>query len=267
MSDQQEQQLGAVISALMTAAFEQQFVAWFESCVPIDNLTVLAYVGEGRPRCLFAHSKETSVHASFDSAYCAGIYLLDPFFVVDRAGASSGLYRLEDIAPDYFSQSDYYLKYYRDTNILDEMTYLVRVSAELSIHICLGRDISSGRKFVPEEWEKALAIRPVAEALAVRHWSDLAEEQGECVRDGENAMTQFWEQFRKTYGVVLTARQSQTALLILRGHSSGSIAKLMGVSVQTVKVFRKQIYMRCSISSQAELFAMMMPILVRLGER
>nr|WP_228518461.1 MULTISPECIES: LuxR C-terminal-related transcriptional regulator [unclassified Gluconobacter] len=69
------------------------------------------------------------------------------------------------------------------------------------------------------------------------------------------------------YGVVLTARQSQTALLIVRGHSSSSIARLMGVSVQTVKVFRKQIHMRCSISSQAELFAMMMPILVKIGER
>lgn len=267
MSHPQEQQLASVISALMTPVFERQLVAWFESCVPIDNVTILAYVGDGRPKCLFAHSKEKSVHASFDSAYCTGIYLLDPFFVVDRAGACSGLYRLEDIVPDCFSLSDYYLKYYRDTNILDEMTYLVRISADVSIHICLGRDTSSGRKFVTAEWENALKIQPVVAALAARHWSDLAAVQDGGGRDGEDAMTEFWDQFRKTYGVVLTARQSQTALLIVRGHSSSSIARFMGVSVQTVKVFRKQIHMRCSISSQAELFAMMMPILVKLGGR
>jgi DNA-binding CsgD family transcriptional regulator len=35
----------------------------------------------------------------------------------------------------------------------------------------------------------------------------------------------------------------------------------LGVSGQTVKVFRKQLYARCGISSQAELFALMLPLL------
>lgn len=261
---QQEQQLGAVISALMTPAFEQYLVAWLESCVPLDNLTILSYGRDGRPKCLLTHSKEKNVHARFDSAYCTGIYLLDPFFVVDRAGAPSGLYRLEDIVPDHFAASDYYLKYYRDTHILDEMTYLVRISADVSIHICLGRDTSSGETFVAAEWEKALAIQPVVAALAGRHWSGL---EAAPTAHAQDTMTEFREQCEKTYGIVLTARQSQTALLILRGHSSRSIARLMGVSVQTVKVFRKQIHTRCAVSSQAELFVMMMPVLVRLGEQ
>jgi DNA-binding CsgD family transcriptional regulator len=51
------------------------------------------------------------------------------------------------------------------------------------------------------------------------------------------------------------------ALMILRGHSSMSIGLRLGVSAQTVKVFRKQLYARCGISSQAELFALMMPLL------
>jgi DNA-binding NarL/FixJ family response regulator len=51
------------------------------------------------------------------------------------------------------------------------------------------------------------------------------------------------------------------ALLILRGHSTPSIGLRLGVSPQTVKVFRKQLYQRCGISSQAELFSLMLPLL------
>ena len=53
--------------------------------------------------------------------------------------------------------------------------------------------------------------------------------------------------------------------MILRGHSSLSIALRLGLSPQTVKVFRKQLYRRCAISSQAELFALMLPLLKDAG--
>jgi DNA-binding CsgD family transcriptional regulator len=49
--------------------------------------------------------------------------------------------------------------------------------------------------------------------------------------------------------------------MILRGHSSVSIGLQLEISPQTVKVFRKQLYKKCRISSQAELFNLMMPIL------
>ena len=54
---------------------------------------------------------------------------------------------------------------------------------------------------------------------------------------------------------------SQEALLILQGHSSVSISLRLGVSPQTVKVFRRQLYARCGIGSQAELFALLLPLL------
>ena len=49
--------------------------------------------------------------------------------------------------------------------------------------------------------------------------------------------------------------------MILRGHSSVSISLRLGISPQTVKVFRKQLYRKCGISSQAELFSLVMPLL------
>ena len=51
------------------------------------------------------------------------------------------------------------------------------------------------------------------------------------------------------------------ALLILRGHSSPSIGLRLGLSPQTIKVYRRQLYAKCGLSSQAELFALMLPLL------
>lgn len=50
-------------------------------------------------------------------------------------------------------------------------------------------------------------------------------------------------------------------MLILRGHSSVSIGLKLGISAQTVKVFRRQLYRKCAISSQAELFNLLLPLL------
>jgi DNA-binding CsgD family transcriptional regulator len=67
------------------------------------------------------------------------------------------------------------------------------------------------------------------------------------------------------HSVVLSQRQAEVALMILQGHSSPSIGLHLNISPQTVKVFRKQLYSRCGLSSQAELFALMMPLLERPG--
>ena len=66
----------------------------------------------------------------------------------------------------------------------------------------------------------------------------------------------------RSHSIHLSQRQAQVALLILQGHSSVSIGLRLGVSAQTVKVFRRQIHARCGISSQAELFALLLPLLV-----
>ena len=59
----------------------------------------------------------------------------------------------------------------------------------------------------------------------------------------------------------LTGREADVTSLILRGHSSGSIGLNLGISVETVKVHRKHIYAKLKVSSQAELFVKLLPML------
>jgi DNA-binding CsgD family transcriptional regulator len=52
----------------------------------------------------------------------------------------------------------------------------------------------------------------------------------------------------------LTPREMSIVKLILTGHSSKSIALILGISLPTVKTHRRNIYNKFQISSQAELF-------------
>ena len=59
-------------------------------------------------------------------AYLNGLYLLD--LLPGLPGRlASGLYRLEEIAPDHFRQSEYYLSYFHDNVLEDEVQFILQV--------------------------------------------------------------------------------------------------------------------------------------------
>jgi DNA-binding CsgD family transcriptional regulator len=53
---------------------------------------------------------------------------------------------------------------------------------------------------------------------------------------------------------VLTPREGQVMRLMLEGYSAPSLAKVLGLSVETVRVHRRNIYEKLRISSLGELF-------------
>ena len=54
----------------------------------------------------------------------------------------------------------------------------------------------------------------------------------------------------------LSARELETARLVLRGNSSKAIAKRLDISQETVKVHRRNLYSKLGVSSQSELFSL-----------
>ena len=93
-----------------------------------------------------------------------------------------------------------------------------------------------------------------------RHWSELGskgvlEPSGAC-------LSSFVEGTFRTFGdPVLTSREQDVARLILRGHSSDSIALRLGITTATVKIHRRNLYAKLNISSQPELFALFIDVL------
>ena len=253
-----ESRLADVIRALGSNAFPSALHTWLIRCLPFDNIIVTAYFDAGRPQALYLQSDLPQVFAEIETTYLAGAYLLDPYHDLHLTRATPGVYRLRDIAPDQFHRSRYFQGYYQATTLLDELTFIAYPTSTTTLNVCLGRDAASNTAFSARDLAITQRIAPIVTALIASHWAGLtAVEQP----TKETPTDQLIRAARAQADVSLSPRQAETALLILRGHSSVSIGLRLGVSAQTVKVFRKQLYSKCRISSQAELFALMLPML------
>ena len=254
-----EKLLAKTIKSLKKNTFPESLNRWLRTLANHDNTTILAYFRDETPQILATDSETEAVHQNMTQVYLSGAYLLDPFYELHNSNADTNLYRLSDIAPDQFSRNQYFLEYYQRTTIIDEIAFLIWPSPQISVHVCLGRDIKSKRRFSIRELSSTKQVVPIVETLICEHWGNLrfsSEDQG------EDTLQRVVRLVAETHGINLTKRQAEVALLVLRGHSSASIGLKLGISPQTVKVFRKQLYRKCSISSQAELFALITPLLV-----
>lgn len=259
----EETLLAEAIANLNSSRFPESLNAWLKSCVPYDNITILAYFPNQPPVSVMFESHQPKVHENINEIYLAGAYLLDPFHDLHFKNATPGVYRLSDIAPDKFRRNQYFLEYYSSTTMVDEFAFVSHPSPGISLHVCLGRDANSNRRFSSREISVANRIAPIVETLTTRHWNDLTADNNET--GGEFATALIYS-LNQSLGIQLTTRQAEVALLVLQGHSSVSIGLKLGISYQTVKVFRKQLYRKCAISSQAELFKLMLPILGSLSK-
>ena len=253
-----ENHLGQAIAALATDRFEHALFEWLNRCFEIDNTTMLAYFQTQRPQILFTQSRLASVHENIESDYLSAAYLLDPFHELHVQKVRQGLYRLRDFAPDQFLRNEYYASYYRNTTLIDEIAYVAYPASGVSVHVCLGRDASSGRMFSARDMSVAQKLSPIACNLIAKHWAGLSS-SGDY--DDAALVRHMRDRLAAQHGIALSPRQAEVALLILRGHSSVSISLRLDISAQTVKVFRKQLYRKCAVSSQAELFSLVMPLL------
>ena len=253
--------LSNVIRAVATEQFPTALTGFLREIIPFDNFIVIAYDGEASPTVIYREFKDSVVYQAMDTDYVSAAYLLDPFFVAHLRGIRSGAYRLFDLAPDRFRHSSYFDLYYEKTTLIDEIAIFARTSSGGSITACLGTDKSSDRKFSLRAIKAVQERCNVIETLIEMNWGNSAR----STPAGDEISLPVIDRLKATLlqerGIQLSSRQAEVALFVLQGHSSRSISLNLDISVHTVKIFRKQLYAKCRISSQAELFAMLLPLL------
>nr|WP_283101547.1 LuxR family transcriptional regulator [Halomonas populi] len=250
---------------MATPDFPRRLSTLVRGLAAFDNLIVIAYHGEQRPAVLYREYTDPVVYLPMDGQYLGGAYLLDPFYREHLKGGVVGVRRLMEVAPDHFRRTHYYNNYYKQTTLLDEVAVFASLGDDMMLTACLGRDRSSGKPFGKREIQVLRHNEGVLSALMQAHWRHYRPES-----DTQTALAPLGERLRgaleQEHGIKLSPRQAEVALYLLRGHSSLSISLHLAVSLQTVKVFRRQLYAKCNISSQAELFALLMPLFARLTE-
>lgn len=215
------------------AAYRHPLCLWY----PASGAPRLLYQGPGSDRELDRQMQ----------AYMRGPYLLDPFFQLGQRGAAEGVYRLQQLAPDDFKASEFYLNYYKGTGIADELCFLQVLADGGQLHVCISRELDD-TPFDVDALARFEAIAPQVNALVFKHWQLVCDASSGPVAHGLcNALQQFGER-------ALTPREQGIVQLILSGHSSKSIARELGIALATVKHHRKHAYQKLDIHTEAELF-------------
>jgi len=247
--------LSQCIDSIGTREFSISLVTALKSVADFDYSVSFAYHQNETPLCLY-NTFSPAKRVVFVDDYLKGPYLLDPFFKACGRKVETGLYRLGDIAPDRFYQSEYYRSYYVQTGLAEEICYTLYLSNEVAVVISLMRSGDSSR-FSAKEFRLLNSVGPIVNSLAQRHWQDIHsrfEAEASDLETDKNR-TIIEEAVSALFGSRITPRETQVVAQVLEGHSSDSIARSLGISVGTVRIHRRNIYGKLQISSQQELFS------------
>jgi DNA-binding CsgD family transcriptional regulator len=244
--------LARVIDNMGKAKFWKNLILLLNEVIPFDNALALQVIAESAPHVFAEYCPANSGLPSPVPFYLNGLYLLDPFLQSAHEGLSDGLYRLEEIAPDLFRQSEYFLNYFRDVVGEDEIQLIVNHTA---IKGTVMLSIGSRTRFHTDSIGRLVVCTPWVISLIKQHLA-CTNAKPSASADHGNLPARVQQTLNVFGAALLSEREMEIARLVLRGNSSKAIAERLGISPETVKVHRRNLYNKLGISSQPELFSL-----------
>ena len=245
-----------------TSFFATRYRRLLRATLKFDTFLIMRFDPDAPPTLQSAWIQPDTIPHSAMSEYCDRTYLFDPFFQAQSVSRSGAVYHLPEIAPDRFFTSKYYLDYYRQTGLCDEIGLLAPLPQGSVAHLSISRLDASG-PFKRREIQCLKHHGPILLELLAQHYASLADNTEQKAIPTQ--VRPLPDIIRATtldlFDVRLTVRESQIAALVLQGHSNQSAALKLGIARETNKVHRRNLYRKLSISSQGELFALLTHLL------
>jgi DNA-binding CsgD family transcriptional regulator len=239
--------LAHAVNAIGARGFPDALAAALRLISPFQMMNGFIYSPDGRAFDLY-NEKIVADRAIIVDRYLAGAFVLDPFYDAVRRDGTERMIVMRNIAPDDFRQTEYYRLHYATTEIVDEVGFVMRLEGEFLAVLSLSRT-STAPLFSDGDLERLREACPIVCAFGERHWRHVPSLSLEIKNAAPAARIEH---------PLLTRRELEIVTLILKGHSNLSLAAVLGLSMNTVKVHRRQIYAKLTISSQAELFRVFM---------
>ncbi|NWB25581.1 helix-turn-helix transcriptional regulator [Pseudomonas gingeri] len=233
----------------------------FGQLVPVESVMISLERKDRPPQLLYLQGIPEEFRDAIIERYFAGGYLLDPFCLAVENGLAEGFYPLEEIAPDDFFDSEYYKTYYLKLGCAEDSYYIVNLDEHSKISVSLFQGLGAA-SLSSAQLDLLRAVEPMVRTLVTQFaarglqrtpllFGPPADEQA---RDAEVNL-RIQTAFSRFGCEVLTEREREAAQMVLRGHSVKSTAREMNISPETVRMHRKNLYLKLGISSQSELFA------------
>lgn len=233
-----------------------------QAVAPFDLTICFRYSGpELRPVLLHDGLGQRSTDAI--GRYLEGAYLLDAAYTACTRGAAPGLYRLHDLAPDDFFEGEYFNSpevhpciSMEQGSLAEEILFLARANGGGAYTVYSLMRSNGWLRFTDEEMARLRHCLPVVLGLLGRQWPDVGPATPARLAADADDGTVVEAAFRSFGGGILTKREQTVVSLVLRGHSTASIAAVLGIGEGTVKSHRKAIHTKLGIASQSQLFSL-----------
>ncbi len=225
--------------------------------LPCNDVMVSVLGANIKPALLF-DDVPPDRHRKLIQSYFDGAYLLDPFYRAGVGGIESGVYRLAEVAPSGFRQSEYYKRYYGATETGDEVGIISHLPDGCFGFISL--NTKAGQPdFRKIDVETLRLAGPYVHAIVAEHWDYVRASGDGAVSDLHSQLEVALSCFGES---LLTGREAEVVRLYLQGHSTRSISERLDISTHTVSMHRKNAYSKLDVRSQFELFHMFIDSLV-----
>ncbi len=231
--------------------FRQLLIGLFEP----QSIVALVFETGRLPLVVDHWIPDPGLRRIFCDTYTDFGYRLDPFHDLAMSGFENGAYRLRDVAPDHFFRNRASRRYYRQSMLIDELGALHRMRDGRVAHLSLGRHKGHpgfGKRPLP----RLQSLSPALMALLAAHVDRMSDSaKPEPVDAPQLTLRDEFRCLLPAEGRRVTPRECEVASLVVQGHSTASIGLNLGISPQTVKVHRRNIYRKLGVSSLAELCA------------
>ena len=193
-------------------------------------------------------------------SYLESLYLLDPVYDHFLRGTLPTCALLDDICPDDFFESDYFLKYWSNVNIVSEFSINTHYDSDTVLHVPLSR-IGGSKPFSQSDIDTLTAVSGTVVATLRRYWiaRRARYESGATKADTFHAHLRF---VMDNFGCsLLTAREMDIMQLTMRGYSDKLSARELDITPGTVRNHKKSIFNKLQVSSQGQVFGLLLDAL------
>lgn len=240
------------VAALLTA---------IRSVAPFHLALSIVYRREGAPSYVFDTFSGPRARQAVE-LYVARTYALNPFYNSYLAGLEPGVHLMRELAPDAYFDSDLYraldIRRHEGEELgyrthgwpagMEELMLAIDLPGDEMAEISLSRIRSEGG-FDAGAIARMRLAHPLIAAIFRHLWAHLSPGKQSADR---RSLDHLLESFG--HGL-LSPREREVAIMILKGHSSESIGQHLGIAVATVKTHRQKLYAKLNLSTQQELFA------------
>lgn len=242
-----------LISSKKYNDIEEIIVNFCEKRFQAQTIVVIILYQNAEPKHLTSWIANKKTSDNYLNNYAKIGFMLDPFYIISFGEQPLTTNLLRDIAPDRFEASPYYLRYYHATDLIDELGATLRMSENSALHFSLGRT-RGAKKFRSADLR---FFRKIAPLIMAKLRSFCADEAEALMMSDAPTLVERYSRISSGAGERLSHREAEVAALIVQGHSSRAAALKLGISDQTVKVHRRNIYGKLRISSLTELFSLL----------